>query len=102
MRKTMLLLAMLAPLAAGAQSPLASEGGRIAARWCAGCHAITPGAPPPAGDAVPPFAAVAARPATTEMSLRVFLGTPHVSMPDYQLSRAETDALVAYILSQRR
>jgi mono/diheme cytochrome c family protein len=36
------------------------------------------------------------------MSLRVFLQTPHANMPNFQLSRAETDAIVAYILSLRR
>ena len=38
-------------------------------------------------------------PSTTEMALRVFLQTPHARMPDYRLSTAELDGVVAYILS---
>ena len=95
MHKAFLLFAMRAPIMAQVRTPMASEAGRIALRRCAHCHAVTPNAPPPTGDAAPPFAAVAAMPSTTEMSLRVFLGTPHVDMPDYQLSRTETDGLVA-------
>ncbi len=93
-------VALAAP--AMAQSPMASDGGRIAAQWCANCHAVTRSAPPPTGDATPSFPAVAAMPSTTETSLRVFLQTPHVNMPNYQLSTTELDAVVAYILSLRR
>ena len=71
-------------------------------QWCANCHAVAPWAALPTGDAAPGFPAVAAMPSTTEMSLRSFLATPHVNMPNYQLSRTETDAVVAYILSLRR
>jgi hypothetical protein len=38
---------------------------------------------------------------TTGMSLRAFLLTPHARMPDIQLSREQTDDVVAYILSLR-
>jgi len=82
-------------------APLVEEGARLAQQWCASCHAIAPGQRPPTGDAAPSFPAVARMASTTGMSLRVFLQTPHANMPDYQLSRAETDALVAYILSLR-
>jgi hypothetical protein len=37
----------------------------------------------------------------TETSLRVFLRTPHTRMPDFILSRAETDDVISYILSLR-
>ncbi|MCU0889470.1 MAG: cytochrome c [Rubritepida sp.] len=97
------LLAALPSLAAAqAIPPMAGEGGRIAQQWCANCHAVAPGMTPPTGDAVASFPAIAALRSTTEMSLRVFLQTPHANMPNFQLSRAETDALVAYILSLRR
>lgn len=88
-----------------AQSPravLVGEGQRLAQQWCANCHAVAPGQRPPTGDAAASFPAIAAMTSTTEMSLRVFLQTPHGNMPDYQLSRAQTDAVVAYILSLRR
>ena len=76
--------------------------GRIAAQWCANCHAVTRSAPPPSGDAAPGFPAIAAMPSTTETSLRVFLQSPHAKMPNYQLSHIELDAVVAYIMSLRR
>ena len=62
---------------------------------------IGPGAPGPASDAVPTFPGVARMPSTMAMSLRVFLQTPHSLMPNMQLSRAETDDVIAYILSLR-
>ena len=62
---------------------------------------ISGGARGPAGDAAPPFPAIARMPSTTEMSLRAFLQTPHARMPDYRLSTPELDGVVAYILSLR-
>lgn len=76
-------------------------GQEIAARWCASCHATT-GDPGTRTDVTPSFPAIAAKPTTSELSLRVFLQTPHDRMPDLQLSRQETDDLVAYLLSLRR
>lgn len=99
--KRYLLALML--LAGPAQSqPLVAEGLRLSRQWCAACHAVARDMPPPAGDAVPGFPAIAAMPSTTEMGLRVFLQTPHANMPDFQLSRGEMDAVVAYLLSLRR
>lgn len=93
------------PLPAGAQSALQTErmayGRAVAENWCANCHVVGPQAQGPAGDAAPPFAAVARMPSTTEMSLRAFLQTPHARMPDYRLSQPELDGVVAYILSLR-
>lgn len=98
------LVAFVAVAVAGtaAAQPAVNEGRRLAEQWCASCHAIAPGARPPAGDAAPGFPAIAAMPSTTEMGLRVFLQTPHRNMPNYQFSRAELDALVAYLLAQKR
>jgi hypothetical protein len=42
---------------------------------------------------------VANNPARTELSLRVFLRTPHRNMPNLVLSTAETDNIIAYIHS---
>jgi mono/diheme cytochrome c family protein len=101
----MLALAVLLPAIAHAQDPARQErldqGRRVAETWCANCHVIGPGARGPAGDAAPPFAAVAAMPSTTELSLRAFLQTPHSRMPDYRLTRAELDGVVTWILAQK-
>jgi mono/diheme cytochrome c family protein len=76
--------------------------GRVLAKgWCAHCHIVSEDQrfAPAAG--VPTFFAVANDPATTETALRVFLATPHMRMPDFMLTRQETDKIVAYILSLR-
>ncbi|MBK1657543.1 hypothetical protein CKO45_04780 [Paracraurococcus ruber] len=96
----MILLAALPALAqrrALEQERLA-YGRAVAENWCANCHLVGPQARGPAGDAAPPFAAIAAMPGTTAMALRAFLQTPHDRMPDYRLSQAELDGVVAYIL----
>ena len=77
-------------------------GQRLAATWCSACHITAHSVTGPASDLAPSFAAIAAMPSSTAMSLRAFLQTPHRMMPDYNLSRRETDDLVAYILAQRR
>jgi mono/diheme cytochrome c family protein len=79
----------------------ALAGHALARQWCAACHLVAPGEGR-SSDAAPAFEAVARRPATTETSLRVFLQTPHRQMPNYTLTRQETDDVVAYILGLRR
>jgi mono/diheme cytochrome c family protein len=84
---------------AAARQERLDQGRRVAETWCANCHVIGPGARGPAGDAAPPFQAIARMPSTTQMSLRVFLQTPHARMPDYRLSQAELDGVVEWILA---
>lgn len=93
-------LAAMAMPALAQPAPLAEEGARLAQQWCANCHAIAPGQQPPMGDAAPSLPAVARR--ATEASLRAFLRQPHANMPDHNLSRAELDAVVAYVLTLRQ
>jgi mono/diheme cytochrome c family protein len=103
-----LILSTLLPLAmpgtaAAQEAGDPATGGRIAAVWCANCHAVAAGAgPAQANDAAPTFPAIAQRAATTSMALRAFLQTPHAAMPNYQLSHDELDDVVAYLLSLRR
>ena len=101
--RTIIVLAALLPCLASAQGPARQErmdqGRRVAETWCANCHVIGPGAQGPAGDAAPPFTEVARMPSTTEISLRAFLQTPHSRMPDYRLTQAELDGVVAWILA---
>jgi mono/diheme cytochrome c family protein len=90
-----------------------ARGEALAARWCAECHQIRPGAREPSivvvpgrdGAAVldvPAFQAVADDPAATAAALRAFLHTPHANMPDIRLTSTQADDLVAYILSLKR
>jgi mono/diheme cytochrome c family protein len=77
-------------------------GHKLAAEWCGSCHLIGPDIRRGAVDLAPPFAEVAGDPRTTEFRLRAFLMTPHQRMPDFRLSREQTDDVIAYILSLRR
>jgi mono/diheme cytochrome c family protein len=78
------------------------EGKKIATTWCSNCHRIDAGGAGQVGDAAPAWAQVAAMPSTTSMSLHAFLMSPHGRMPDFTLTRAQIDDVVAYILSLRK
>ena len=78
-----------------------TAGHRLAEAWCKDCHAIearTQGA----AVAAPDFTAIANRPSTTALSLKVFLKTSHPSMPNLVIAPDEADNLVNYILSLKR
>lgn len=75
------------------------NGLRLARQWCGECHVISPDQTRAPNAAVPTWPSVANRPQTTETYLRAFLQTPHQNMPNIQLTRGETDDLIAYILS---
>jgi mono/diheme cytochrome c family protein len=72
----------------------------VASSLCVQCHRIDAADRDPSR--VPPnFGAIADMASQTELSLRVFLQTPHGDMPRYQLTQAETDDVIAYIRSLR-
>jgi len=100
-RSKLLIVTLLATavftLPAAAQD--VKSGLHLASRWCSACHEI--GMAPVQNAVSPPFAAIARMPSTTEMSLNVFLRTPHHRMPDYILTRQEIADVSAYILSLR-
>jgi mono/diheme cytochrome c family protein len=73
-------------------------GARLALDWCSGCHVVAARQTRPVVDGVPSFFAIAKDPRTTEFRLRAYLQTPHPVMPNFQLSRQQTDDLVSYIL----
>ncbi len=82
--------------------PGSVQDGRIyAMEVCSECHVVSSSQSAPSTDAVPTFASIAANPTVTEMGLRVFLQTPHAQMPDFILSRIQTDNIISYILSLR-
>lgn len=95
-----LLAGCLAAAPALAQQAGDVEAGRrIADTWCSNCHLVGPQDSGPVADAAPTFAAIVRMPSTTAMSLRATLMTPHVRMPDYRLSHAEMDDVIAYMLN---
>ena len=73
-------------------------GAGLAREVCAECHLVAKGQllDPAVG---PSLFEVAAHPATTELSLRAFLQTPHPTMPNLMLTPDETDDVIAYLLS---
>jgi len=77
----------------------AAEGRRLARAVCAACHAVERGGKILSLEGAPPFQDVAKDPAASEVGLRVFLRTPHETMPNLMLSDEETDNVIAYILS---
>ena len=83
-----------------AHSTQAEEGLRLAAQWCTSCHVVAPDRP--GSDAGPPFEVVANRPEFSEGGLRAWLADPHPPMPNLDLTRAEIEQVIAYLLSLRR
>ena len=89
--------------AGGAMLPSdsAAAGHRLAEAWCRDCHAIeattvgTRGGPPD-------FVAVANRPSTTALSLKVFFKTSHQRMPNLIITPDQAEDLTNYILSLKR
>ena len=97
-------LALLAAPAANAQSMFGDpeEGERTARETCVTCHNVDPGEIHRVLSPVLSFQEIATDPSTTEMSLRVFLRSPHLKMPNFILTERETDDIVAYILSLKQ
>jgi mono/diheme cytochrome c family protein len=75
----------------------ASNGLRIAHRWCEACHVVTPTQTRPATDQAPPFATIAKTPGFDAAKVALFLLDPHPKMPDMGLSRSDAADLAAYI-----
>jgi mono/diheme cytochrome c family protein len=92
------ILALLAiPNAQAQQVGDADAGKRLVDAACAGCH--SPSVRP---KRAPDFAAIAAMPSTTALSLGVFMRTSHPTMPNVVLTPAELDDVIGFILSLRR
>lgn len=96
-----LSVAATGAMAAAAEPVLgnAAAGQRLARVACARCHHVERTGPIAVFPAAKPFRDIAADPKMTALSLRVFLRTPHIEMPDYILTEDQTDDLIAYILS---
>ena len=98
-----ILLASAACGPAMAQDPLGSPamGAELARMVCADCHAIGPGERGTDLTGAPAFQDVADQSSATALSLRVFLLSPHLTMPNFALSDDQIDDLIAYIHSLR-
>jgi len=96
-----LLLVRRSASGATPDSDSVDAGRKLADAWCTVCHNIeknTAGTSNPAPD----FAAIANQPATTALSVKVFLQTSHPTMPNLVLTPAQIDDLASYIISLKR
>jgi mono/diheme cytochrome c family protein len=97
-------LALLAARSPGVAQPADGDpasGRQIATRLCSSCHHVLPISLPDKADA-PSFQSIADLPSTTGISLYVFLHSNHRNMPDLIVSSAESNDLIAYILSLKK
>jgi hypothetical protein len=76
------------------------EGHQLAQKTCAPYHAIVPNGYGSWTDA-PSFESIANRPGITQQWLADFIQKPHMDMVTDQYTRAQANAIAAYILSQR-
>ncbi len=100
LRPALLTILLATATGAGAQAAqnqqLVAQGRLLAQSLCADCHTF--GGETRSDRKPPDFAAVGAMTQTTPLSLRVFLTSSHVNMPDLILQDAQIDALGAFIL----
>lgn len=92
--------ACIVAASAGARADVV-RGQELSERLCSGCHAVKPGQKSPVA-AAPTFQRSASDPSITETSLRVFLRTPHWTMPNIVLKPDDTDDIVEYLLSLKQ
>jgi mono/diheme cytochrome c family protein len=78
-----------------------TSGRQIATKLCSSCHRVLPMTLPDKGNP-PSFQSIADLPSTTGLSLNVFLHSNHKNMPNIILSPAESDDVIAYILSLKK
>ncbi len=77
-------------------------GRRLAHTVCIACHYVETVDRGVSSAGAPAFQDMADNPAITAIGPRGFLRTPHETMPDLILAAAETDNVIAYILSLKQ
>jgi cytochrome c len=77
----------------------AELGGKLARQVCAVCHIVSEDQLDDPDVGAPTFFEIVAHPSVTALSLRVFLQTPHATMPDLMLTPDETDDIISYMLT---
>ena len=77
------------------------SGRQIATKRCSSCHRVLPMTLADKADP-PSFQSVADLPSTTGISLNAFLHSDHKNMPNFIISSADSNDLIAYILSLQK
>ena len=80
----------------------AKAGQVYAERVCAECHAVGPERAGSPHTRAPSFVDVANTRGMTSMALRVWLLSPHPSMPQLILAEDDADNVIAYILTLKK
>jgi mono/diheme cytochrome c family protein len=75
------------------------EGEQFAKAVCAKCHGVAKGQVRSPNPAAPSFTDIAASPGLTATAIRIWLQSPHPTMPNIKLMEVEKDNVVAYLLS---
>jgi mono/diheme cytochrome c family protein len=108
--RRMLLPYVVAAAILAQQSPILAQpaadgdpasGRQLATTLCSSCHRVLPMTLSDKADP-PSFQSVADLPSTTGISLNVFLHSNHRNMPDFVVSSAKSNDLIAYILSLKK
>jgi mono/diheme cytochrome c family protein len=109
MRWMILIWCFIAAATLTANSPVFAQpsdgdpasGRQLAIRLCSSCHRVLPMTLSDTADP-PSFQSIADLRSTTGVSLNVFLHSNHNNMPDFELSSAVSNDLIAYILSLKQ
>ena len=105
-RSLLILAAFAGFMATGIHSAKADgdakRGEQIAAKWCAKCHVIDPGAKRAGENQPASFQEIADTPGFGAFALNVFFQTPHKEMPNFTITGELRDDLIAYITSLKR
>jgi mono/diheme cytochrome c family protein len=87
-------------VSAGTQSPGPDVGRHLAETVCSACHQIDANAEGPGPNPrAPNFVDISRMPSMSKLAIKVFLRSPHPSMPNIILSSDEIDSVAAYIHS---
>jgi mono/diheme cytochrome c family protein len=97
-----LALAQVGSRASAQEMGDAMKGATLAQSVCAECHAVRNGETRSPNPKAPTFTSVAATRGMSEMALRVWLQSPHPTMPNLMLGEDEKDDVIAYILTLKR
>jgi mono/diheme cytochrome c family protein len=76
-------------------------GQNLAKTFCRDCHQISIEESKPRAH-VPSFIEIAKLPTTTTLSIRAFMQIKHNEMPNYQLTRDQTENVIAFIMSLQK
>jgi mono/diheme cytochrome c family protein len=99
---TALVAGIILVLATGAEAQEmgdAKKGATLAQTVCAECHTVDLGQTPSPNTRAPSFVTVAKTRGMTPLALRVWLQSPHPTMPNLLLSDEQKDDVIAYLLS---